>query len=344
MAAFDELLDRAWKAAAALREQSNAVPDAEQVRRELRDFFSRIPEPPVYERRDDSIRSRAASLLAEGETLLSRALAAGEDSIATWMEALHLYLRALIELRDGRLTAAETHFRRAAQLEAMASGLGSLPAPRPVFDRREKVSRYDAHDRRALSVLIPCPKCHMTSPHALAAQDERQRWTCPRCQSVAFLYVAVVRTIEVHNETRSRRRYVFRVDPLHGVPSRVEFVDTNHAELSAAPKDLLAFIYAPATELRGVLNVATRRVLWIHGPGPCFLATAVYGEHAPELDAFRDLRDRHLRRSRPGRLFIRVYYLAGPALAAVVRNLPPLQRAARVILTRLHAVLVREPE
>ena len=41
-------------------------------------FFARIPEPPVYRRRDDPVKKQAAELLPEGEALLAAGVPAGE--------------------------------------------------------------------------------------------------------------------------------------------------------------------------------------------------------------------------------------------------------------------------
>ena len=65
----------------------------------------------------------------------------------------------------------------------------------------------------------------------------------------------------------------------------------------------------------------------------CFVATAVFvrPEH-PALALLRSYRDSTLRRSVPGRVFIRVYYRMGPHLAAVVRRVPPVRRPIRRLL------------
>jgi hypothetical protein len=60
----------------------------------------------------------------------------------------------------------------------------------------------------------------------------------------------------------------------------------------------------------------------------CYVATAVYGSPgAPEVAALRRFRDRRLVRSAAGRALVRLYYAAGPTLAA---RLGPGTVAARV--------------
>ncbi len=66
--------------------------------------------------------------------------------------------------------------------------------------------------------------------------------------------------------------------------------------------------------------------------GNCFIATAVYGDpHAPEVERFRIIRDRYLMPSFFGRAFIRCYYLIGPYLALLPRNMPFARRTLRYV-------------
>ena len=64
--------------------------------------------------------------------------------------------------------------------------------------------------------------------------------------------------------------------------------------------------------LRGVLDLSSSRVLWVRPVGVCFVATAVYGEGAVELDTFRRFRDVALLPNAPGRLLVAGYYRVGP--------------------------------
>ena len=64
----------------------------------------------------------------------------------------------------------------------------------------------------------------------------------------------------------------------------------------------------------------------------CFVAGASYGRRAPEVRDLRRYRDRVLRSSPQGRVFIKAYYRYGPYGARVIKGRPRLQRAARVAL------------
>lgn len=60
--------------------------------------------------------------------------------------------------------------------------------------------------------------------------------------------------------------------------------------------------------------------------GMCFIATAVYGSPwAPEVILLRGFRDRVLKKSAPGRGFIRFYYWSAPAIARCLEPFPRLR-------------------
>jgi hypothetical protein len=76
-------------------------------------------------------------------------------------------------------------------------------------------------------------------------------------------------------------------------------------------------------------------------PSPCFIATAVFGEVAPETERFRAYRDRHLSNSAAGRLFIRIYYWISPAIAAwLARSRGSRHLVKRVLLGILKVIQV----
>jgi uncharacterized repeat protein (TIGR01451 family) len=68
--------------------------------------------------------------------------------------------------------------------------------------------------------------------------------------------------------------------------------------------------------------------------GSCFIATAAFGSPLePHVQALREFRDRHLRRSSLGRAFIRLYERYSPPAAAVIARHQSLRLAARAALT-----------
>lgn len=73
----------------------------------------------------------------------------------------------------------------------------------------------------------------------------------------------------------------------------------------------------------------------------CFIATALYGAHAPETEALRCWRDRFLRQHGLGRIVIRVYYAVSPPLAGYLLRHPGLAAGVRRVLDRLVAAVVR---
>ncbi|WP_226383028.1 CFI-box-CTERM domain-containing protein [Burkholderia savannae] len=71
----------------------------------------------------------------------------------------------------------------------------------------------------------------------------------------------------------------------------------------------------------------------------CFIATAVYGEHARETNFLRSWRDRVLLSSLVGRLLTRCYYAMSPCVARALERSPRAARVVRVGLDRVVALM-----
>ncbi|HPQ70754.1 MAG TPA: fibronectin type III domain-containing protein [bacterium] len=87
------------------------------------------------------------------------------------------------------------------------------------------------------------------------------------------------------------------------------------AESSATPTDTVGY-----AEMQG-------------DEGNCFIATAAYGSYDHRMVRnLRELRDRVLLQSAPGRLFVRAYYAASPPLAAWIAKHPVARASVRAAL------------
>jgi hypothetical protein len=309
-------------------ERARALPrvgaeERERFRHDARELFNRVPEPPVYRRRDDPVRARAAELLQAGEGLLARAYALeADDELAPWRAALDAHLEALCLVVEGRVERANDRWQQAIDLERKATASSRLWARSdaglpPVFDRQSRVSRYDSRTEALVATKLPCPSCRKVGSYSFSCTHATHQPRCPTCSALFGLYLAEVRAVEVTKSGRGRR-YVFRLEELSGLQTRLEVNDSASDELRVAPRELVAFLYLPPTVLRGVLNLDSSRVLWLSSGGPCFVATVSLGVEAPQLEVFRAFRDRVMRRSAAGRGLISAYYAHGPRLARIV--------------------------
>ena len=334
---LEEFRARAKGRLSKLSAQPNDGLDAFQ--RDALAFFARVPEPPLYRRRDDPTRALASELLVEAETLLARAWRLG-DEVKGFPPAIEAHGQALALLAEGKVEAAEPLWHEALQQERHATAPLRLwtrtDEKRPeVFDAESRRSRFDPHPEAQVEVKLACPSCHKVSPFSLSPRVATHSLQCLKCSSAFVVYVAELRSLELTHLSKNRRRYHFAVEELTGLHARVEFDDSNPGELSASRRDLLAFLYDLSAQLRGVLNLNTSRVLWVSSPGPCFVATVAFGEGAPELHALRGFRDRVLLRSMAGRLFTGTYYRVGPVLAGTVARSSVLSGLTRATLRRL---------
>lgn len=320
----------------------------ERLRNGCARFFAKVPELPVYLRKDDPMVAQAVALRDEGAEVLTLGLAfqraEGRDpEVQELLKALEAHLVVLCLLAEARLPDAEEAWEKARELEreALASqrrwkrtGIEA----RPVFDPTSGVSRYDPAEAPALEVRLCCPSCRMPSQYAFGATSSEQKLSCSRCRSQFLVFFGEVRSARSWIESGTRT-YAVEFDELGGPVSRVEFNDTNAEELSLTRGDLIGLTYTLEHQLRCVQNLSSGRLLWVSRGGPCFLATAVYGEDAPELEAFRRFRDTQLLPRRSGRVMVRAYYAVGPTLAKWVAPHARVRRTLKVGLDVLHRKL-----
>jgi hypothetical protein len=239
---------------------------------------------------------------------------------------------------EGQLERAEASWARASGLERKARAarrtfVREEEVALPVWDTGTGASRYDPRPAPSLKVRLACPQwaCHRTEDVSLSPTYAIHRRTCPRCSQPYVAYLAEARELTAER-TPHGRHYAFRVEALGGGLSRVEFDDDGTDALVVVRGDLLAFLYTAERELRGVTNLSTGRTLWVTRRGPCYLATHVYGDGAPELARFRAFRDRVLVQSGPGRRLVRGYYRRSPGWVRWLEEHPRVDRAARVVV------------
>jgi hypothetical protein len=324
----------------------------ERLRADASALFARIPEPPLYRRAEDPARKAAEALLPEAEKVLAEAFAVTSEPEASAQAhgiraAVQAHAEALCHTVGGRLALAETAWRKALELERAAHPTRSLmtapPAPPPVFNKSTGLSRYDPREAPHAKVKLVCPNtgCKRIGDYDFTPSHAYHRYACPACNTPFLAYFGELRMLEVESLSSSNR-YHFTVDELGGgSSSRIDFEEASGAEFPAARKDLLAFLYTEARELKVVVNATNGRLMWISPAASCFLATAAFGEGAPELVAFRAFRDEVLRRHGLGRAFIRGYYRHGPGLAAWVVRHPRVRTGVRGVLALVHRGLKR---
>ncbi len=319
----------------------------ERLRTEAAAWFDQVPEPPMYRRSDDPARKRSEALIPAGQELLARALAVSRHdqtrgAVTPMIEALEAHLATLCHTAEGRLEEAEREWYRALQLERSIGRENRLWArsdegARPVFDKQTRTSRYDPGAEPTITVKLVCPNraCQHQERYRCSPRYSTHKFVCPRCQRPFVGYFGEMRSMEVARRPRGAH-YVFKIEELAGALGQVEFEERTGAEFNVARRDLLAFLYDKDRDLKAVLNLSSGRLLWLRRGGACFIATAVYGEDAEELEVFRAFRDRVLLPYPLGRTAVRAYYAVGPFLAGAVRSSPSARAQVRWTLDRMH--------
>jgi hypothetical protein len=339
---LSEVLEAAKTQAAGL---PSSAAELEKLRLETQQYFGTIPEPPLYRRANDPVRLQAPALIAEGQGLLARLYAADrerpDDGARALIDAVEAHLGALIQTRDGRLEQAEQAYLTAMEREKKALSVRRAwvrtdEEVAPIFDRQTGASRFDPRAEAQVRVRLACPDkaCHQIAEYAFSPAYSTQRFVCQTCRTPFIVFFGEAREGEIE-QAGGGKRYTLKLEELGGAMSRVQFEDSAGADFHVARRDLLALLYTEDRDLRGVLNLTTSRLLWLPKGGPCFLATAAYGEGAKELVTFRRFRDEVLQRSAAGALLVRGYYRVGPALARPVKGpLRPLLRFGLETLRR----------
>jgi hypothetical protein len=322
-------------------------------RTEATEWLARLPEPPLYPRSEDPARSQAAELLHEGIRLLARGWGLKEygrcsEADLALTRALHAHVECLAAITEGRIAQAEEAWARANAFERESrvrrrAWVREDQMERPVWDARAHASRYDPRPAPSVRARLPCahPNCRTEQDVTFPPSYALHPFVCARCHQPFSAYLA--ESQEVRSSTSPLgRRHRFRLEPLGGGASRVEFEDASPEPLHAARGDLLAFLYTAGPVLRGVSNLSSGRTLWVRRAGACFLATQAFGEGAPELRLFRAWRDEVLTRSWLGRLAVACYYRGSPVLVRRLEHHPWARARVRKALDALARRLSRK--
>jgi hypothetical protein len=320
-------------------------------RSESTEWLERLPEPPLYPRSDDPERPRATELLQEGIGLLARGWALQEagriaESDVPLVRAVQAHAEALAATTEGRVAQAEEAWARATALERESrtrqrAWVREDEVERPVWDAVGRQSRYDPRPAPTVRARIACahPTCRAEQEVSFPPSYALHSFTCQRCRQPFSAYLAESREIR-SSAAPFGRRLSFRLEPLGGGASRVQFDDGSPDVFHAARGDLLAFLYTEGPVLRGVINLSTGRTLWRRRTGPCWIATQAYGEGAPELEVLRAFRDQVLLPTTMGRAAVACYDRCSPWMVRWLEHRP---RARACIRRGLDALVERIP-
>ena len=344
----DQALLSAAERARALGPPPPGTAPLDAFRSESSEWLARIPEPPLYPRADDPARRRATELLEEGIGLLARGWALQQsrrltDDDAPLVRAVQAHAEALAATSEGRIAQAEEAWARASLLERESrtrrrAWFREDELERPVWDAGTRTSRYDPRPAPTVRARIACAhsSCRTEQEVTFPPTYALHSFTCIRCRQPFSAYLAESREVR-STSAPFGRRLSFRLEPLGGGASRVQFDDGSPEQFHAARGDLLAFLYTEGPVLRGVTNLSSGQTLWRRRSGPCWIATQAYGEGAPELTVLRTFRDEVLLPTRMGRIAVACYDRCSPWMVRWLEHRP----RTRAWVRRRLDVLVR---
>ncbi len=345
----DQAFSAAVERARALGRPPPGPAPLDAFRTESTEWLESIPEPPLYPRSDDPARAQAGELLEVGIGLLARGWALQQanrlaEPDVPLVRAVQAHTEALAATTEGRIAHAEEAWARATVLERESrtrqrAWVREDEVERPVWDAERRQSRYDPRPAPTVRARVACahPTCRAEQEVSFPPSYALHGFTCQRCRQPFSAYLAESRELR-STAAPFGRRLSFRLEPLGGGASRVQFDDGSPDPFPAARGDLLAFLYTEGPVLRGVTNLSTGRTLWRRRTGPCWIATQAYGEGARELEVLRAFRDEVLLPTRMGRAAVACYDRSSPWL---VRWLEPHPRVRAWVRRRLDMLVRR---
>jgi hypothetical protein len=323
----------------------------EAIRAEAMELFEALPEPPAYRKANDPARQKAGELAPRATELLSRMYSAqkavpADARLAALVKAVECHLRALAAMSSGEITQGDHLAHEAWDSARAATSSGSFfqvegaHGAGPIYDRLTGASRYDPRPEPTLTVQLFCAneECRKPAPYSVAPRYASHLFSCSVCHRPFTGYFAEVRRVDSRSIGRALH-YTLKAEQVGGGEATLEFDDASGGDLAVAPRDLVVLLYSGTGSLAAVENLTTGHVLWVLAKGPCFIATAIYGEGASELDDFRAFRDQVLVPSRAGRMLVGAYYVVGPRIAPAFRRRPALRGLGRTILERVRRLL-----
>ena len=263
----------------------------DDLRKEAKFLFDRIPEPPSYRRPNSPLPKAAEALIQPSVQLLAKLYALSPDNLSARSDAIEaaFHFRSLNEEKKNivhstmnRLTlAAEAHIRALAAIASedivegdIASDYARLMArksldegerfrfigndgPRPVYDADSGVSRYDPDEKSLLIFQVQCPRCTKIGQHQVSPFTAGHMLHCQQCGIDFYVIVGYVASMQF-TDYGVKVHYVLGVDLLGEARRIMELEDKNRmriAELS--PNDLIAFIYSHTKALAALSNLTT---------------------------------------------------------------------------------------
>jgi hypothetical protein len=317
----------------------------EPLKRECVDYLGDLPEPPRTARGSEAQTPAARARLDQGQSLLARLWVLKEQGalgVAGLERAVLAALRLHSHAAWGRYADAEVAWVEARRAAAAALSPFRLWEPsereQSAFERATGKSRYDPLEspRVELKLQCPFPSCGHLGRFRPGRDPEPQPLRCSSCGSAFVGWF--VEALGPPTQLPGRQR--FSAKTCDGERVEVILPDEADSVFALAEGDLLAFLGRARGNWIGVENLATGGRFYPRRSGPCFLASAVYGQDAPQLERFRAFRDEALLTQAAGRALVALYYRVGPALAYAVRRCSPLGRVARAALDFIDGALI----
>lgn len=284
-----ELLEEAK--ALASQFQPSGRESMDELRRQAKDLFDRLPEPPCYRRKGDPVPGIAEKQIGDAVRILSMLYALSPNAIgraqplasllassgATTEEkkgdlfrdiqlltlATEAHVRALAAMANGQIVEGDlladdaSAAARAALREGMRFRFVGGTDLRPVYDKDTDVSRFDPDDGKRLLFQVSCPSCSKLGQFDVSALLSSHLVTCAGCKSRFCVAIGYADAFQAFNHG-VKITYQATLRMLGEGKRRIQFDDRNVSQpIATAPQDLLAFGYSVTKALAFVDDLTT---------------------------------------------------------------------------------------
>lgn len=194
----------------------------------------------------------------------------------------------------------------------------------------DPVTDADTAQPDATGADLICPKCKHQRNY-LVTNARGTRLVCGRCKKPFTTAIVQIRAKRARGSKKDdRREFSIRFRHLDGAEDMIDFVNASYADFELRSKDLAAFTFYKG-KLRIVQNLNVARYMTVSSSS-CFVATFVFGDNAPEVQALRQWRDETLLASRVLCILVELYYRMSPGVVWLAKRCRPLGHVLALIV------------
>jgi hypothetical protein len=184
-----------------------------------------------------------------------------------------------------------------------------------------------------VDVKVVCPQCEEQEIHTFLG-PYKEPAVCSSCNSEFDFILANTRAKKSRgNKKEGSREFDIRIILDDKSEEFYQFTNSSYDDIELRSKDRVVLVFVDGN-IRVVQNIEIGSYAIISDPS-CFVATYLYGSKSSEVIFLRAWRDDFLKKSYPGKVFIRCYYFFSPHLIRHAGNLSSFNFFAKFLVKKI---------